>query len=216
MPVALFDLDNTLVDRVAAFERWALGFTQAWNLPDGAVGYLVSADDDGMRPKEEMFADVRSTFGLTASVDELVERYAIDYPAAFTFSDASRDALRRLRSTGWKVGVVTNGPRFQERKLEVTGLNDEVDAVCVSALVGSWKPDPGIFIEAARRCGADLEGWMVGDSGPADIRGGQAVGLRTIWFPRGRAWDLGHPEPDARADSVLEATEIILAGSPSD
>ena len=122
----------------------------------------MSADDDGMRPKEEMFADVRSTFGLTASVDDLVDRYGVDYPAAYTFPDGSRDALRRLRSAGWKVAVVTNGPRFQERKLEVTGLGDEVDAVCVSALVGSWKPDPGIFVEAARRCGTDLEGWMVG------------------------------------------------------
>lgn len=216
MPVVLFDLDNTLVDRVAAFGRWARVFTEAWELPEGAAAYLVSADDDGMRPKEEMFADVRSTFGLTASVDDLVERYAIDYPAAYTFPDSSRDALRRLRSAGWKVGVVTNGPRFQERKLEVTGLGDEVDAVCVSALVGSWKPDSGIFIEAARRCGTDLDGWMVGDSGSADIRGGQAVGLRTIWFPRGRTWDLGDPGPDARADSVVEATEIILAGSPPD
>jgi FMN phosphatase YigB (HAD superfamily) len=108
------------------------------------------------------------------------------------------------------VGVVTNGPASQLRKLDVTGLHEEVDAVCVSGLVDSWKPDPGIFVEAARRCGVDLEGWMVGDSGPADIRGGQGVGLRTIWCTRGRSWDLGPPEPDARVTDVPTAVRVIL------
>jgi FMN phosphatase YigB (HAD superfamily) len=106
--------------------------------------------------------------------------------------------------------VVTNGPRFQERKLEVTRLDDEVDAVCVSALVDSWKPDRGIFEEAARRCGAALDGWMVGDSPSADIRGGQGVGLRTIWIHRDRAWELGAPAPDAQVGDVAAAVRVIL------
>jgi len=143
-------------------------------------------------------------------VDDLVEAYHVDYPAQFSFPDPSRAALRRLRSSGWKVAVVTNGPKFQERKLEVTGLGDEIDAVCVSAVVGSWKPDPGIFAEAARRCGSKLEGWMVGDSAAADIRGGQGVGLRTIWFHRGRTWDLDDPLPDAQVADVPAAVRVIL------
>jgi putative hydrolase of the HAD superfamily len=180
MPVALFDLDNTLLDREAAFARWARRSCDAYGLTDDARAWLQEADDDGLRPRDELFADVRSRFALEHAVEDLVDAYRVNYPAAYVFADDSRDALRRLRRAGWKVAVVTNGPQFQERKLEVTGLGDDVDAVCVSAVVGSWKPDPGIFHEAARRCGVALEGWMVGDSGPADIRGGQGVGLRTI------------------------------------
>jgi FMN phosphatase YigB (HAD superfamily) len=213
VPIALFDLDNTLLDRDAAFARWAEGFCDAWELPPGARASIVSVDGDGLRPRDEFLAEVRARFGLPATVEELEEAYHRDYPAAYTFPDASRAALRRLRSAAWKVGVVTNGPQFQQRKLEVTQLGVEVDAVCISALVDSWKPDPGIFVEAARRCGAELDGWMVGDSGPADIRGGQAVGLRTIWFDRGREWDLGHPGPDATASDVAEAVGIILGES---
>ncbi|HEY5108941.1 MAG TPA: HAD family hydrolase [Acidimicrobiales bacterium] len=210
MPVALFDLDNTLLDREAAFARWARSFCESNGLPDDAHAWLVAVDDDGLRPREELFAGVRIRFDLAAPVDELVDAYHRDYPASFTFPDDSRNALRRLRSAGWKVAVVTNGPKSQERKLEVTQLGDEVDAVCVSALVESWKPDIGIFEEAARRCGVDLEGWMVGDSGPADIRGGQRVGLRTIWIHRGRSWDLGGPGPDAQVSDVPAAVRIIL------
>ena len=210
MPVALFDLDNTLLDREAAFAAWARRFCDDWALPDGAHAVLVTADDDGYRPRDELFTEVHDRFDLDVPVDDLLEAYHVDYPACFSFPDASRAALRRLRSAGWKVAVVTNGPAFQERKLEVTGLGAEVDAVCVSAAVGSWKPDAGFFVEAARRCGAELEGWMVGDSGPADIRGGQGVGLRTIWSTRGRTWDLDDPRPDAEAADVPAAVRIIL------
>jgi len=210
MPVALFDLDNTLLDREAAFGRWARTFCSANGLPDDAHAWLVAADGDGFRPREEVFAGVRSRYAVDDPVEDLVHAYHRDYPSAFDFPVDSRNALRRLRSAGWKVAVVTNGARFQERKLEVTQLGDEVDAVCVSALVDSWKPDPGIFLEAARRCGVGLEGWMVGDSGPADILGGQGVGLRTIWFHRGRTWDLGAPEPDAQVSDVPAAVRIIL------
>ena len=214
MPVALFDLDNTLLDREAAFARWAHSFCDARGLPDDARAWLVVADDDGMRPRDELFAGVRARFAVDDPVEDLVHAYHREYPAAFEFPVDSRNALRRLRSAGWKVAVVTNGPQSQERKLEVARLGDEVDAVCVSALVDSWKPDPGIFVEAARRCGVGLEGWMVGDSGPADIRGGQGVGLRTIWFHRGRTWDLDDPGPDARAADVPTAVRIILDGHP--
>jgi putative hydrolase of the HAD superfamily len=210
MPLALFDLDNTLLDREAAYAAWARGFCAAHGLPDAAHVELVAADEDGLRPREDLLSGVRDRYGLTDPVDHLLEAYHRDYPAAFSFPAGSRDALRRLRSSGWKVGVVTNGPAFQERKLDVTGLGDEVDAVCISALVDSWKPDPGIFHEAARRCGVGLDGWMVGDSGPADIRGGQGVGLRTIWFHRGRTWELGGPPPDAVVADVPSAVAVIL------
>ncbi len=213
MPLALFDLDNTLLDREAAYSQWARSFCEVHGLPDGADTWLVEADGDGFRPRGELFAEVRDRYGVSESVEDLEQAYHRDYPAAFDLPDDSRVALRRLRSAGWKVGVVTNGPPSQERKLDVVQLVDEVDAVCISALVDSWKPDPGIFVEAARRCGTGLVGWMVGDSGPADIRGGQAVGLRTIWFPRGREWDLGHPDPDATASDIPEAVGIILGES---
>ena len=212
-PLALFDLDNTLLDRDAAYRRWAEEFASTRGLPPGAVDRLVEFDGDGFTSREDVFTQVRDSFSLADGVEELIEGYHRDYPAHFTFPDGSRSGLRALRAAGWSVGIVTNGFNFQQRKLDVARLVDEVDAVCISDLVGAWKPDPAIFEEAARRCGAGLEGWMVGDSGAADIRGGQGVGLRTIWLPRGRSWDLGDPRPDACVDTVAQAVEVILGGA---
>ncbi|GAB2928027.1 hypothetical protein ACFMQL_04380 [Nonomuraea fastidiosa] len=42
MPLALFDLDNTLIDRHAAFERWAAEFAAQRRLGAEAVPWLVT------------------------------------------------------------------------------------------------------------------------------------------------------------------------------
>jgi len=59
-------------------------------------------------------------------------------------------------------------------------------------------------------CASRLEGWMVGDSATADISGGQAVGLRTVWMARGRKWDEAMPPPDFIVESISDAVAIIL------
>ena len=209
-PLVLFDLDNTLLDRETAYRRWATEFASARGLPPGAVDRLVDLDGDGFTSRTDLFTQVRASYSLGDSVEGLIEEYHRDYPTHFTFPDGSRSGLRALRAAGWRVGIVTNGFSFQQRKLDAVGLVDEVDGVCISDLVDAWKPDPAIFEEAARRCGAGLHGWMVGDSGAADIRGGQGVGLRTVWMARGRTWDLGDPRPDVSVDTVAGAVEVIL------
>ncbi len=60
--------------------------------------------------------------------------------------------------------MVTNGPPSQLLK---------IDAICVSSIVGSRKPERRIFEETAQICEVPLNGWMVGDSPHADIEGGR-------------------------------------------
>lgn len=211
--LALFDLDNTLVDRQAAFLAWATEFAAERCLGDAASATLEVLDMDGLRPRAEFFGSVRRSFPITTPVDDLVSRYFVDYPRHFSVADETIDALRRLRARGWKIGVVTNGQPSQRLKLDVTGLGAEVDAVCVSAEVGSSKPDKAIFEEAARRCGVPLSGWMVGDSANADIAGGHGCGLKTIWMSRGRNWSSPGPTPDATVVTIPDAVAVMLGSN---
>ncbi|MGO8872134.1 MAG: HAD family hydrolase [Acidimicrobiales bacterium] len=211
--MVLFDLDNTLLDRDATFRRWAAAFVSAERLPAEATPVIIDLDDDGFAPRVDLFADVKQRFGLAHAVDVLVARYRSEYVSGFELSPDTEAGLKRLRNEGWKIGVVSNGPKFQERKLEVTGLGSLIDAVCVSGTIGFSKPDPRIFEEAACRCGTRLDGWMVGDTGSADIVGGQRAGLRTIWIRRGRTWDLGEPAADAQVDSASQAIDHILSAT---
>jgi putative hydrolase of the HAD superfamily len=121
--------------------------------------------------------------------------------------------LRALRAAGAALAVVTNGPPTQRTKLLVTGLLDELDAVCVSSEVGSTKPDRAIFLEALRCIDRPAEGgWMVGDAPIADIAGARGVGLSTAWVAGGRDWPEMAFVPDRIVSSVVDFAHWLLRG----
>ena len=79
--------------------------------------------------------------------------------------------------------MLTNGPsEIQRRKLRATGVDELVDAICISEELGVAKPDVRAFDHAAAAVGvAPADAAMVGDSLPNDVLGALAAGLR----PRG-------------------------------
>jgi len=210
MGIALFDLDNTLLDREAAFSRWAEAFIRNNGLPESARRFLEATDQDGMTPKDIFFEEIRDAFNISSDVDTLLVRYHIEYPACYTVDAEVVRGLRQLRAQGWRTAVVSNGSPAQMAKLEATDLTGEFDAICISELVGVAKPDPAIFEMAAELCETPLQGWMTGDSPTADILGARGVGLRTIWIARGRIWDLPDDAPEAAVNGVNQAIKIIL------
>lgn len=120
-------------------------------------------------------------------------------------------ALTELRASGWRVGIVTNGTADNQLgKIQRTGLADAVDGYALSGIEGIRKPDVGLFEIAAKRCGMSLTdgGWMVGDHPVADIGGGHAAGLHTIWINRGSRPDHEYSS-DHTVTDVMHAMDIL-------
>ena len=115
LPLALFDLDNTLADRDGSFGRWLTGFMIEYSVDAELRPWLTDADADGFVPRPVFLGRVRERLGLTASVDALLEAYDATYPGCYVREDASIAALERLRDAGWRVGIVTNGRTSQQR-----------------------------------------------------------------------------------------------------
>lgn len=217
MPLLLLDLDNTLVDRAAAFRAWAVGHLDERGLDAGLVDEVVRADGDGLRPKPEVAEDLRGLLGLddeqTAGITRVLRQGILDH---LTLVPDAVDSLQRARAAGWTPFIVTNGvvPQ-QDLKITGLGLDGLVDGWVVSDVVGIRKPDPRIFTAAAEQAGQSLEGaWMVGDAHDTDIEGAQAAGIRSIYLSRGRRWPAGLPEPTACADSLGQAVDIVIASDP--
>ncbi|MER5623680.1 HAD family hydrolase [Streptosporangium sp. NPDC002544] len=89
------------------------------------------------------------------------------------------EGLFRLRASGWRVTIVTNGTADNQfGKIQRAGLAKAVDAYALLGVEGIRKPDIGLFEVAAQHCGISLKGggWMVGDSLVADIGGDRQQG----------------------------------------
>ncbi|WP_344982234.1 HAD family hydrolase [Streptosporangium fragile] len=209
--LALFDLDNTLVDLDTAFRVWVQEFAEEYRLEDGAVDWLIGLDRDGYPHREVFFAKVRERFVLPDSVEELWGRYRLQMPYLVRCRPEVLDGLARLRASGWRVAIVTNGTADNQLgKIHQTGLAEAVDAYALSGAEGIRKPDVGLFEIAAKRCGVALAegGWVIGDNLTADIAGGRAAGLRTIWIDRG-TWPGVDHQADHAVTDVLEAIEVL-------
>jgi putative hydrolase of the HAD superfamily len=214
VPLLLVDLDNTLIDRAGAVDRWAREFAAAHGRGAADAAWLVAADRDGLEPRERFAGMIAERFGLDGQ-DEgaILAELRGGLVRELVPDDAVTQALRDARAGGWVPFVVTNGTvAQQERKLRHTGLDCEVAGWVVSEGVGLRKPDPAIFRVAAARAGQSLAGaMMIGDSAQADIGGARAAGVPAVWLHRGRPWPLTAFEPDHLADSFADAVGIVLA-----
>ncbi|MEU8272121.1 HAD family hydrolase [Sphaerisporangium sp. NPDC049002] len=210
-PLALFDLDNTLVNLDEAFHVWAGEFTDEHDLGREAVDWLLALDRAGYPHREVFFTKIRDRFALPEPADELWSRYRQRMPYLVHCRLEVLEGLARLRASGWRVAIVTNGTADNQLgKIQRTGLAEAVDAYALSGVEDIRKPDSGLFEIAAKRCGAVLAdgGWMVGDHLVADIGGGRAAGLRTIWIDRG-TWSSDDHGADHVVSDVIEAMEIL-------
>jgi putative hydrolase of the HAD superfamily len=212
VPLAIFDLDNTLIDRDAIFRDWAEELVEHHGLAPAELDWLVVTDEGGYVDRHTFFAAVRTRYGLAEPAETLLARYNRRMPELVRLVPEVISMLARLRRSGWRVAVATNGFTVQqELKLRVSGLADHIDAVAISEEVGAAKPGREIFDVAARRCGTTLDErtWMVGDCPIRDIGGAQTIGLRTMWVHRSREWNASAPPPDAIVGDVADAGAVI-------
>jgi HAD superfamily hydrolase (TIGR01549 family) len=210
--LAIFDLDNTLIDRAGPFQRWATAFVARHGLEPAELDWLVEADGDGFTSRTGFLSQVRQRYGLSQPVETLLTSFREEIVALVEVDPRVPAALDGLRAAGWRVAIATNGATEQQwAKIRRTGLDDHVDAVAVSQEVGASKPDRRVFEAAADRCGTTLStlDWMVGDCATRDIGGAQALGLRTVWMRRGRAWADTSPTPDAIVDDIPGAVAAL-------
>lgn len=180
---------------------------------------LINRDPDLFR--RTMWAGALASLGLDSSVDGFARQVTRE--------------MQALRPTHWRkamyagargflleakeryvLGVITNGPsNVQRPKLEALGYRDYFpeDRVFVSGEFGARKPDPRIFLAAAKAAGVEpAECVMVGDAREFDMPA-KAVGFRTVLFagPRVRP-DVSKDEhpPDAVVSSYAELRDLML------
>ena len=214
----LFDLDNTLFDREAAFRGVAEDFFDerlrgVTSLPRAdAVALMVAWDDDGYSDRQEMrerwVAEWPET-GLDFDALNGWYRQAMDRRS---LPDAAVNGfLARLNAQGTPWGIVTNGSgRNQRAKCKATGLEALTSFIIASEEQGYAKPDPRIFQDAMSALGlkAPEQVLFVGDNPVTDIEGARSSGMQTAWVSRGKQFPAELQPPDHVAERVTDLRDV--------
>ncbi|MER5780208.1 HAD family hydrolase [Streptomyces mobaraensis] len=208
-PVGLFDLDDTLIRRQAAYERWAAEFSDKHRVP---LEWLLETDPAYSSRRAEFFTLVKATFGVQPGVPELHAQYRRRLPELIEPDPRVNAMLAGLREAGWRLGVVTNGlVDKQTTKIRRAGLHDLVDAVVISDALDVWKPDARIFHHALTQLGTrpGPHVVMVGDSLENDVAGAHGAGLTAVWVSDGRPLPSTGPRPHHTIRTVHEASALL-------
>jgi putative hydrolase of the HAD superfamily len=211
----MIDLDNTLIDRDAAFRSAVSAFLAEQRLPAEDLAWAMALDAGGYARRQDVAAALLGRYrgrASSAAVHALVDRGAAD---RVVLTARAREALTRAVDAGWTCVVVTNGRTAQqEAKMRRTGIDRLVQGWVVSEAVGCAKPDPAIFRAAAETVGASVPGaWVIGDSAHADIAGANALGLSSVWVSNGRTWTDESCRPTRVAPDVVTAIDHVLSAA---
>ena len=156
----LFDLDNTLYDREAAFGRWADQYlADTLRLTDADEAARVremmrSLDRNGYGSKQAIFERLHALYPtLPGAPARSVEIFFDEFIAQVMPEAETERLLEALTDADLPFGVITNGSVRQWRKLENLGLVKRTDCLFVSEIFGSKKPERAIFEAAAAHLG---------------------------------------------------------------
>lgn len=140
----LFDLDNTLIDRDAAFHDCV--FEHVHDVV--AQRELIDMDAGGHGDREKLFSTWQKHAG-TVMTQQLLGRLIAEQIRP---DPGLLDALEKL-SQMVDLGIISNGGgETQRRKIEAAGLGKIISParIWISGEVGMAKPEPGIFQLAIR------------------------------------------------------------------
>jgi putative hydrolase of the HAD superfamily len=205
----LFDLDDTLYDRRAAFREWGLIFLRERLRVDEAecakvMGWMESLDANGYGSKHTIIIEMCRRFpeakgSVEGFYDEFVERVSLD-------SETTK-VLAHLESRRIPYGVVTNGTERQWRKIDALGLRQRTQTILVSETFGAKKPEEAIFLAAAKSIDiAPSQVLFVGDHPVNDVTGARSSGMLTAWLHRDRPW----PPELQPADVTISSLDELL------
>ena len=215
----IFDLDNTLLDREALFQRVAEAFCDEHLAArhsvtrNEAVELMVLWDEDGYGDRQAMRRRWLSEWPDTGLDEESLATWYGSAMDRLARPDAEVNAfLTQLNEQSMPWGIVTNGDTSRQRgKCRGAGLDRLAPFIIVSEEAGYEKPDSRIFGDALRAAGltASERTLVVGDSPTADIDGAKRFGMQAAWIRRGRDYPADLLPPDHVIDRVTEVRSVL-------
>lgn len=208
--LVLFDSDGTLVDSEIVMAR-------AWEQYLPAFGVTITAEDALTRFKGISMLRIVEIFGQMRG-EPFADTFIADFRAYLAVMlekelQPIRGALELVQSLTIPFCLASNGPREKiDLCLGVTGLLPYFEGRIFSAYeVGSWKPDPGLYLHAANAMGVAPSRCAVVEDSVPGMLAGVAAGMTVFALQE----DAPHPDIPEGVHVVrsLDELSVILAGN---
>lgn len=191
------DIDNTILDFdkcaassiKAGFKEYGLEFSEKVREVFTRINNGLWAEiERGTLTKQGLY-DVRwnrifEELGIEADGGSFEHTFKAGLAESAETVDGAHELLEYL-APRYRVCAASNGPRReQENRLARAKMTEYFDFIFTSEGVGAEKPDKAFF-DGCFACMKDAqtdETVIIGDSPTADIDGGRAYGLTTIWY----------------------------------
>ena len=212
----IFDMDGLMFDTERLWDTLWEPTCRALGIPMPEDTETFFAEGRGLAG-EKLRAHVQKYFPQVdpqRMLDKIwqigTERFARGVPC----KPGLRELLALLEERGIPRIVASSSPRGMiEMNLQTTGVARYFhDVVCGSDVPRS-KPDPAIFLEAARRLDLDPKDCLVLEDSFNGVRAGAAAGAVTIMVP-----DLAQPDEEIRrlythcCRDLLEVLDLLKTG----
>ncbi len=198
----IFDLDGILADS----EPW-------WNEIDSKLLAEYGVIYRGEYHREVLGVSYRlavefykKAFGLSASVEELMRRRGEIATEFFAnrvgLFPSTKRTLERLRDMKVRLAIATSSVSASARPfLDRHGLTPFFDGIVTGDEIERGKPDPDIYLRAAKKLGIGADACLVIEDALSGITAGKAAGMRVAAIPDRRFVDARDYEKEA--DYVL-------------
>jgi phosphoglycolate phosphatase len=204
-PLAIFDLDGTLVDSASDLHAALDRLMAARGLAGFARAEVIGMIGDGARVLVERALAARGRAFDQAALDAFLDDYTANAAVETRPFPGMEAALDELAEAGWRLAVCTNKPEAAARELlGALGLMPRFATLAGGDSVPARKPDPGHVraVIAAAGCAPDAV-VMVGDH-RNDVVAARGAGVPCVFV----GWGYG---PLAMADGApVAATPASL------
>lgn len=180
----IFDLDGTLVDSEPNYYE-----AGRRTLTEYGVADFTWADHEayvGISTRETV-ADWKRRYGLRAPVEELLavkNRHYLELASSSRAYPEMRRFVELLAGEGVPMAVASgSSPAAIAAILARTGLDAHLRTVVSADEVARGKPAPDVFLEAARRLGAEPARCVVLEDAAPGAAAAYAAGMRCVAIP---------------------------------
>ncbi|MEV0097194.1 HAD family phosphatase [Streptomyces sp. NPDC050738] len=205
----IFDLDGTLVDSEPNYFEAGRRLLARYGVTD--FTWEVHARFIGIGTRETL-ETLRSEYGIQAPLDELLAaKNALYLELARTSTEVfpeMRKFVERLHADGVPMAVASGSSLAAiEAILGGTGLDGLITTVVSAEEVAHGKPEPDVFLEAARRLGADPADCVVLEDAAPGAAAAHAAGMRCIAVPY---------VAESSGDPAFAAAALLFPGGQSE